>query len=315
MGILRKSMKNCIFCKSNDVQSIQKIVKSDIVDLYQKELGIDILSELSENEVVEAMECATCGLIFFDPKAIGSGDFYEKLQMLEGDYYSNDRPEFAMAMKYINSQDSVLEVGSGSAFFARKLNVKNYVGLEYNDEAILKAKEANIDLVKESIEIYSLKNKEAFDVVCSFHVLEHVSNPEAFLESSINGLVKGGKLIVAVPCADSYFTKNVNHVLNMPPHHITRWKIDTLKYVAKKFNLNVLDVNVDTVENRASYFELKYAFLINRLVFSRRTILNKSKYYDLILKIIKKLNRKLGLYKLENNKAYFGKNMLIVFEK
>lgn len=308
-------MKNCIFCSGNNVRSIQKITATNLIKLYKKELGVDISSELSGNRIIEAKECDSCGLTFFDPQVVGSGSFYEKLQTIEGDYYSNDRPEFGIAMRYINPKDSVLEVGSGSAFFARKLNVKKYVGLEYNDEAILKAKEVNINLVKESIENYSLKNRDVFDVVCSFHVLEHVDNPFAFIESSIASLSKGGKLIVAVPCADSYFTKNVNHVLNMPPHHITRWKIDTLKYIALKFDVNVVDVVVEKVENRISYFELKYAFLINKLLFRKKRVLNDSENYDLILKIIKKINRSIGLYKLERSKVYFGKNMLIVFEK
>ena len=308
------NMESCIFCYSSNLKRIQKISKEEIQYLYLKKLHIDISSELLKINEIVFFECLNCHLSFFYPCVIGSEKFYENLQAQESNYYQNNRPEFDLALKHIEKNNSVLEIGAGSALFASKLKTNSYTGLEYNDQAIKEARNLGINLIKSSIEEFTSNTDKKYDIVCSFHVLEHVKNPLEFIESSLEVLKSGGKLIFAVPCYNSYLTKNVNHVLNMPPHHITRWSLEAFKYIGETYKLKLLEIQVDDVKNRSNYFEFKYAFLLNKLLFPRKTVLNISSKYDLIFKVIKKINKKLNLYKLESRKPFFGKNIVVIYE-
>ena len=305
-------MAHCILCKSEKIKNIQRIKTKSIIDLYKKELNIDVTSEFTTVKSIDSLKCNHCGLLFFEPKVPGSEQFYEDLQQLESVYYSDSRPEFFEALKFIDQKDKVLEIGAGSASFAEKLNSQTYVGLEYNQEAIDKAKSKGITLIKESIEDFSIHNPEQFDVVCSFHVLEHVSNPFSYIESSLKTLKKGGKFICAVPCSDSFYSSNHNHVLNIPPHHITRWNTKTFKHLSETFNLEVKSLYTTDVVNAKGYFEVKTRTLFFKFIFPNKQVLLNKNVLKLFHKIFKKVNRFLGLYKLDNFEQYKGINMMIV---
>jgi len=307
-------MSNCVFCKSEFVKIIQKVNRIEIIELYSEELKINVSNEFKNFEFFNIVECQKCKLLFFNPQLVGSESFYEELQSLESNYYSLNRPEFDFALDFIAKDDSVLEIGSGSAIFAQKLKVNKYIGLEYNDRAIVEAQKKGISLIKDNIKSFVNNHNISFNVVCSFHVIEHVKNPEEFIKYSIKALKKGGKVIIAVPCADSYLTKNVNHVLNIIPHHISRWKIESLKFISKKYGLEIIKIEVDKVNNRSQYFVYKYSYLINKFLFPKKTIINNSKSYKVIFKIVRKINEIFNIYRWENKKKYYGKNMMIILE-
>jgi len=308
-------MIQCILCKGKQLKNIQKINTNSIVDLYKKELNIDVGAEFAGVKFVDTFKCKNCGLVFFNPIITGSERFYEDLQHMTSIYYSDSRPEFFEALKYINEKDKVLEIGAGSASFSEKLNTAHYVGLEYNQEAIEKAKSKGITLIKESIEDFSDNHVEQFDVVCSFHVLEHVSDPNTYIGSCLKTLKKGGKFICAVPCSDSFYSKNHNHVLNILPHHVTRWSSNTFKYVSNEFNLDIESLFVTKIANPIDYFEIKSRTLFFNFIFLNKQILLNKILLKIFHKIFKKLNRTLGLYKFDNSEKYQGINMMIVAAK
>lgn len=305
-------MTNCILCKSKKVKNIQKVKTKSIIDLYKSELNIDVATEFDGFTSIDSLQCTTCGLVFFDPLVAGSEHFYEDLQQMESVYYSDSRPEFFEALKFINENDKVLEIGAGSASFAEKLTTSNYVGLEYNHEAIEKANVKGIKLIKESIEEFSKTHIEQFDVVCSFHVLEHVSDPNSYIESSLKTLKKGGKFICAVPCSDSFYSSNHNHVLNIPPHHITRWNPKTFKYLSESFNFDIESLYLSDVVNGKDYFEIKSRTLFFKFIFPNKQIIFNKICLKIFHKIFKRTNRFLRLYKLDDFEQYKGINMMII---
>ncbi len=308
-------MNTCLLCKSNKIKNIQKIKTSSIINLYQKELNIDVKEELFGYEYINALKCANCKLVFFNPIIAGSEKFYENLQKLDSVYYSDLRPEFLHAIQFINKSDTVLEIGSGSAHFAEKLNNKNYVGLEYNQEAIDKAAKKGIILLKQSIEEFAEKNHEKFDVVCSFHVLEHVTNPYTFIESSLKTLKKGGTFICAVPCSNSFLTSNHNHVLNIPPHHISRWNSKTFEYVCEEFNLSLQNLYNDKISNNRNYFELKVKTTFFNFFIQKKQILINDKFIKIFDNLFKKINRFFSIYKFVSSKNNMGQNIMIIATK
>jgi SAM-dependent methyltransferase len=308
-------MIQCILCKCKQLKNIQKIDINSIVDLYKKELNLDVVSEFASTQFINTFKCKNCGLVFFDPIITGSEQFYEDLQHMPSVYYSDSRPEFFEALKYIIEKDKILEIGAGNARFPEKLKAINYVGLEYNQEAIEKAKLKGVKLIKENIEEFSKNNFEQFDVVCSFHVLDHVSNPYRFIESSLRTLKKGGKFICAVPCSDSFYSSNHNHVLNILPHHITRWSSKTFKHISEEFNIEIDSLYASEIVNYKDYFEIKSRTLFFNFIFPNKQILLNKIFLKIFHKIFEKLNRTFRLYKFDNSEKYQGINMMIIATK
>jgi 2-polyprenyl-3-methyl-5-hydroxy-6-metoxy-1,4-benzoquinol methylase len=213
-----------------------------LIKLYSRWGGVDISSEFLDLETINFYHCLDSDLKFFHPLVTGSESFYQELQKFNW-YYMDDKEEYDYACRYIKDNDIILEVGCGKGAFSRKIQTSSYTGLEFSKDAIEIASKASIKIINQSVEIHSNSHLESYDVVCSFQVLEHVSNPKSFIESCLKCLKKGGLLIISVPSDDSFIGSLKNNVLNMPPHHVTRWSDKALQYVADRFCLKLIDIH------------------------------------------------------------------------
>jgi 2-polyprenyl-3-methyl-5-hydroxy-6-metoxy-1,4-benzoquinol methylase len=54
-------------------------------------------------------------------------------------------------------------------------------------------------------------------------VLEHVPDPVGFLRSAEKRLRAGGRLILSTPNAESFLSRYQWCLLDLPPHHMSRW--------------------------------------------------------------------------------------------
>ncbi|MDB5210349.1 MAG: methyltransferase-like protein, partial [Sediminibacterium sp.] len=107
--------------------------------------------------------------------------------------------------KNYNSRiNSVLEIGPGGGHFARHWlkrnpNTGQYTGVESDSSC-------HENLSKTGIEVFSnvdqLPAGKKFDLVVISHVLEHTSDPAAFLLYCTRQLAPGGILFIEVPCND-----------------------------------------------------------------------------------------------------------------
>ncbi|QHI35241.1 putative S-adenosylmethionine-dependent methyltransferase/MSMEI_2290 [Kordia antarctica] len=316
MGILENTA--CILCTKTTLETVQQLKTEDISTLYKNRLHVEISEEFKDNETINYVKCTSCNLHFFTPICNGSANFYELLQEKQGFYYNANRYEFFFAKKHIKATDKVLEIGAGSGYFASLLNAENYVGLEYNDKAIEDAATRNVTLINQSIQDFSKTHKTAFDIACNFQVLEHVPNPNEFINASLATLKKGGLLIIGVPSANSILTNNKNHVLNFPPHHITRWYNDTCHNFA-----NIFDVEIVAIHNEPVTEKL-YKNLVSNKITDRVLNLFNPKEHILVndkraLKIdgfVRKIVSKLGLSKnIAKKDQIFGESVILVLRK
>ncbi len=315
--MIRKK-SNCILCKSEGLRLEQKLDTKDLKELYIKHFDIDISNEIKSQKYINYYRCNSCKLYFFDPDFAGSAEFYEDLQNHRKVYYNPNRVEFDYMKTKIKAENSVLEIGSGSGFFAEKLKTSKYLGLEYNDKAIEEAKKKGIRLLKSSIEDFSKNSKETYDVVCSFHVLEHVTNPHDFIKASIDVLSKGGQLIIAVPFNESKLTNNINHVLNLPPHHISRWNLQTLIQIGNLFNLELKEYKIHTITKKISkydYFKVSFLNFYLSMFYPSKKVLMKPALHNKIQKYIDLIIRKSRMYHLQRKKNIVGENITIIFKK
>jgi len=188
------------------------------------------------------VDCSRCGLGFFDPMVAGDARLYHELQNIPW-YYQEVKPEFDFAAKHIQPGDEVLEIGCGSGAFAKCLpSGSAYVGLEFNEMAVEKARAKGLNVRIESIEDHAKSHAGQYGIVCSFQVLEHVPNPRDFLRAARACLKPGGRLIIAVPSEESFLATATNSLFNMPPHHVTRWKDRTLEFAASMASCDLREI-------------------------------------------------------------------------
>jgi SAM-dependent methyltransferase len=216
------------------------------------------------------VRCATCDLRFFFPPCPGDDAFYEQLQKFDW-YYQSDKPEYGFAQRYISEGERVLEVGCGKGAFRSWLPASaNYTGLEFNDEAIRRAKAAGLHVLRQSIEDHAAQIDEKYDVICSFQVLEHVPDAQGFIKACVHALKPGGKLILAVPAEDSFLGLASNAPLNMPPHHALRWTDLALRNLVKREGLSLMELWHEPV---ASFHQEWHATTLAHTYFMRLGLL------------------------------------------
>jgi SAM-dependent methyltransferase len=130
----------------------------------------------------------------------------------------------------------VLEVGCGSGAFGISLHTASYVGLEFSEQAASDARRRGLEVLRESVEEHAQTHAAQYDAVCAFQVLEHVARPDQFLRACLAAIKPGGLVIVSVPSVDSFASGLPDFLLDMPPHHVTRWSDRCLRKVAELFS-------------------------------------------------------------------------------
>jgi 2-polyprenyl-3-methyl-5-hydroxy-6-metoxy-1,4-benzoquinol methylase len=294
---------------SEKVSEIGRIKSREIIEIYRTYFDMDVAPYFKNLEEVKILKCETSHYMFYYPFSTeGDESYYGQMGKFDW-YYNPSRWEHGKAMDLIQTGDFVLEVGAGSGFFLNELKKKNirFEGLELNGKAIEEAKKMGVAMQKELVQDHASRSSGKYDIVCSFQVLEHISQPLGFLEAKISCLRKGGKLIIGVPNNDSYMKDNqmYNKVLNMPPHHMGLWTYDSLKSLEKIFPVKLLDVyyeplvggNVDVyMWNKVNRFFLGISFFTRAFW--------KLKLHGIVRYFINKKAHKIR-----------GNSMLAVFEK
>jgi SAM-dependent methyltransferase len=145
-------------------------------------------------------------------------------------------------------------------------------GTELNENAISQAREKDLPVVQMDLDELG-RGGETFDAVCAFQVLEHVHRPRELLGAMTKVLEPGGMLILSVPNRDSFLRHQYN-LLDMPPHHMTRWNGEALAYLSRIFPLRLLSLRYEHlapyhisgyVAAYGEYFGAKVQFLRRRL--------------------------------------------------
>ncbi|WP_082807954.1 class I SAM-dependent methyltransferase [Helicobacter himalayensis] len=306
----------CILCRSAHTQEIEHISKDVLANLYQKSFSIDIENILQTNLIY--WHCENCDLRFFSREEgsipTGDNDFYNALNQLAW-YYMSEKHEYHYARDFITSHSNVLEVGCGKAAFASFLpEGARYVGLEFSTQAKDMAQKAGIEIQNISIEEFSKTHIGEFDVSCSFQVLEHVGNPYKFLNAQIaclrNSQVTGGGhkkyLIIAVPSEESFLTDCVNGILNMPPHHVSRFSDKTLQTIAQIFSLRLVNIYHEQVQSEHKIF---YKNVVWAKFFLKPTLIDTS----LKRKVLNQIGR-LGKYLIKIPNNVYGHTAVAVYE-
>jgi len=284
----------CIHCHQSNTVLVENIPAPVLLKLYKKKFKLDIVNELKGVDSIALRQCKNCDLRFYYPLLPGSDVFYEQLQNF-GWYYVEDKYEYSIAAEYVKAGEKILDVGCGWGSFSKYVKHAQFTGLEYNQKAIAIGKQNGIKILNELSGQHALTHKEEYDVVTSFQVLEHVADVSGFLKECYTCVKPGGLLIISVPSEDSFISDLPNLVMNMPPHHISRWTDKAMYKIAEQLGGQV----VSLVHDRDMNPILKFMYVSNIAYVALSKMLGgyKKKMLDLSFryKVLEKIGKVFGL--------------------
>jgi SAM-dependent methyltransferase len=238
-----KAVANCPITGLPAIRRIQPISGRLIRDLWRVAFRVATDRQLGGIAHFELWE-SPCGLAFFEPMLEGDEAFYLALYR-QGDFHrllsapGLARGEFKRVAELVLPGEKVLDAGCGEGGLARHLPHAIYAGLDPNFSPSAEGP----DVRNETVAEHAASHPGEYDVVCAFHVIEHVADPLGFARDLVRCASLGGRLCIAVPGRTSPITAIPNFVFNAPPHHLTWWNEGALRALADR-----LDLVVEAVE-------------------------------------------------------------------
>lgn len=241
--------KKCLLCGSPLAEADRIFSCADMPGSAQ---DIPSKEELDNDHGIDLtlVQCKYCGLVqiptepvHYYKKVIRAGGGSATMVALRNQQYSDLIKQFNLYGK------KILEVGCGRGEFLRIW--KNYdvraVGIEYDAELVIKAREEGLEVYKAFAENAVTELPEApFDAFVQFNFLEHQPHPNAMLQCIYNNLTEEGVGLITVPSLE-YILQNGYYELIKD--HIAYYSKETLQFLFRKNGFEVIDyqtVNRDT---------------------------------------------------------------------
>jgi SAM-dependent methyltransferase len=160
-----------------------------------------------------------------------------------GDNYTNGVLEYMESILKINeySGKKVLEIGSGIGYLLSKIKERKgtVLGVEPGEQGQLGAEKFNIPVIQGFYPEVNIDEK--FDIIVSYCVLEHVTDPLLFLTKLEPLLKKEGKVFIIVPNESPYIISG-----DMSTFFHEHWSYFTEKSLKNCLTrVNAVDINIE----------------------------------------------------------------------
>lgn len=167
--------------------------------------------------------CAGCGLQFLSPRLREAAitAHYASQRYFDGEGYADYaqqepalRATFARLLRELARRGatggSLLEVGCGYGYLLdeARLHFAHRTGTDFSPEAVRRASALADQVLQGGVDALPAEAR-TFDCVVATHVLEHVYRPQAFVRSLVERLRPGGRLLLAVPDAGSFWRRGM----------------------------------------------------------------------------------------------------------
>lgn len=193
--------------------------------------------------------CVACGLEFADPMQEPGASFYAWINDAGFDYPTM-RWEWGACHDYIASRSMggdrgvrVLDLGCGNgAFLALLAGLPGVVstGVDHNPDVVAECRRRGIDAQVGWLDEAAARAGKC-DVVCLWHVVEHVADPLGTLRRVCADLLApGGAICFSVPLSPMSTERAARDPFNEPPHHLTRWTHDALQALATALGMQAV---------------------------------------------------------------------------
>ncbi|MFI3201747.1 MAG: class I SAM-dependent methyltransferase [Eubacteriales bacterium] len=215
-----------------------------------------------DNEKVDILKCNTCGMLQTSDMSVITDEWYENGEMHKEHYSSEDdeiqtqtwelwlRESEEDSIRRVNALKEyargkkVLDFGCGAAGFLRLLKDEiddMSCGIELDNFARKKLAEEGIRAYANIDEI-----EEQYDMITSFHVLEHLNEPKFYLDKIYEKLKGGGYLILETPNADDAL---ISYHQNDAFKKFTFWSAHVMLYNSSNLETLVNQCGFETVDN------------------------------------------------------------------
>jgi 2-polyprenyl-3-methyl-5-hydroxy-6-metoxy-1,4-benzoquinol methylase len=229
-------------------------IKSDITNCPS--CNADDLFLLTQRAAYSLYKCARCSLIF---KHIGSlkQEIVQELQ--DGVYTESYLTNRLRQHRLINRMNvdrldmlnkwkeggNLLEIGCGTGEFLAGARDRGFhtLGIDASRKLAACAEKKHINVKCGRIENLKLPLRH-FDVICVFHVLEHIETPKRFLLTLRGLLKKHGIIFIITPHVRSFTNKMFGwkHPNYTQEDHLLFFSKATLKNLLVRHNFEVVDV-------------------------------------------------------------------------
>jgi 2-polyprenyl-3-methyl-5-hydroxy-6-metoxy-1,4-benzoquinol methylase len=244
---------NCLICGSSER------------DLYEN-FGCDLQYHYQK--------CRNCSLIYLSPRPKYDAAFIEAAY---GNYYQfnetltyNDetyvkessvrlfKEEIENILKYETTRNNVLDIGAamGTFLYAAKPHYKKCVGLDMSRQ-MANFVATNLGVEMHVVQFEEFEHPEKFSLIHMSHVLEHIPNPNQWLQKAKQLLDANGILVINVPNKFSLsnllqhlwvklrlkrqFNSSWNNAYTRTPDHLFDPNVKSMLYLIEKNNFKIID--------------------------------------------------------------------------
>ena len=234
---------SCSICNSNDAveifpsgkAQIHRIVKCKKCDLMYANPQTDNVSAVEQNYTLNSKYSDGAELLKdFTPEK----HQYLKKQFLQINDYQN-------ILKFIDNDKKgiMMEIGSYAGIFLKQAKEKGWevIGVEPLEIPALYSEKIGVSVIRKYFEDIEIE-PNSLDVIVATHVIEHIKNPNLFLDKVFSSLKHGGKLILETPTYDSIMFKLLKHRERSVRcnGHLFFFTKKTLSDLLKKNGFNIL---------------------------------------------------------------------------
>jgi len=231
----------------------------------------------------EIRECPQCQLIFSWPMIPGDLEFYQKypvydnpnIQVSKNAYLAIAKKKFnRRLLQMVPPQGKMLDIGCGNGAWvkvAMEAGIDAW-GIDMNEQSInfgrkvymLDDTRLLIGRVEDLYQDHKLTS-QLFDLITLFEVIEHVADPSALIRTLTPFLKPGGFLALSCP-NEARIQWGGRIFADYPPHHLTRWKPQTMIKFMERHGFTPVTISYDT-----SLRDCFWTYCVNRLARKKRS--------------------------------------------
>jgi SAM-dependent methyltransferase len=235
----------CILCRSSATPS-KYLDRDEMANSLERALATTGARKVLPKQS-DMYRCINCALEFSVPMQEPGHLFYEWLTTSNFPY-PMQRWEWLTCKNLIEQEQAngskirvLLDVGCGDgAFLASLSNLSNLraLGVDFNKDAVNTARSLGLEAV-----VGGLKEVREFvpagvDIITLWHVVEHVADPIGLLQIAKDTLYEEGTIYFSVPLSPMSYESVQFDPFNLPPHHLSRWNIQSLQALANSLNMD-----------------------------------------------------------------------------
>ena len=209
---------------------------------------------IAERAKDHLVSCGACGMVF-----TGLEPTIDELAAYYGDYPVHDQLSPVTIKRYDDLVEDfaayrrlgrMLDVGCGAGIFLERARLKGWEvhGTEFGQRALASCRSRGIAIIEGPLDPANYP-KASFDVVCSFEVMEHLTDPGAELRRMASLLRPGGALYITTPNYRSTGRLLAGRSWNVVnyPEHLNYFTPRTLTRLAERCGLRLRSVRTTGV--------------------------------------------------------------------